>query len=436
MVQVIFLNRYYEWSKTMDMAHIADKIVASYDPNDLASVLDKISYERGVCVEIIENSETSYSSNGVERGCTMNEKNNIETLIYKRRFIKSNKKREQYIYTNSVFNNKTILYGVKVDKNTHAFIMASLEPLGATTSILASQLVYVTIGVLLLSFIIAYFISKNISKPIVQMNRSARKIGNGNHQVHFDDDTSIDEINELGTTLNQMNEELIKTDELRRDLMANVSHDLKTPLTMIKAYAEMNRDLNQDEEKQKRNLNVIIEETDRLNILVNDILNLSKLQSDIEDLNLEEFDLNECIESILKRYDILKETEGYNFVFKHSKPLIIKADKQKLEQVIYNLINNAINYTGTDNKITIKVKDNKEFIRVSISDTGKGIKKEDLKNIWERYYKSSKKHKRNAFGTGLGLSIVKNVLEKHHFNYGVTSKINKGTTFYFDIPKE
>lgn len=420
----------------MEMSHIADRIVSSYNSEDAVSVLDQISYERGVCVEIVTTDETSYSSNGIDRGCTLNEKNNIETVLYKRKFIRSGEKRAQYIYTNPVFHNKTILYGVKLESDTYAFIMASLEPLGATTSILASQLVYVTIGVLLLSFVIAYFISKNISKPIVQMSRSAKRMGNGILNVHFDTNSSIEEINELAVTLNKMNAELVKTDELRRDLMANVSHDLKTPLTMIKAYAEMIRDLDQQKEKKDAHLNVIIEEADRLNVLVNDILNLSKLQSNIEELNMEEFDLTECINTILKRYDILREKEGYQFIFKQTKPLMIQADRAKMEQVIYNLINNAINYTGKDNKVTIKVKESKDSIRVQIIDTGKGIKEEDLDVIWDRYYKSSKKHKRNAFGTGLGLSIVKNVLEHHHFNYGVTSKINKGTTFFFDVPKQ
>lgn len=420
----------------MEMSQIADRIVSSYNSEDAVSVLDQISYERGVCVEIVTTDETSYSSNGIDRGCTLNEKNNIETVLYKRKFIRSGEKRAQYIYTNPVFHNKTILYGVKLESDAYAFIMASLEPLGATTSILASQLVYVTIGVLLLSFVIAYFISKNISKPIVQMSRSAKRMGNGILNVHFDTNSSIEEINELAVTLNKMNAELVKTDELRRDLMANVSHDLKTPLTMIKAYAEMIRDLDQQKEKKDAHLNVIIEEADRLNVLVNDILNLSKLQSNIEELNMEEFDLTECINTILKRYDILREKEGYQFIFKQTKPLMIQADRAKMEQVIYNLINNAINYTGKDNKVTIKVKESKDSIRVQIIDTGKGIKEEDLDVIWDRYYKSSKKHKRNAFGTGFGLSIVKNVLEHHHFNYGVTSKINKGTTFFFDVPKQ
>ena len=180
LMQVIFLNKYYEWSKTMEMSYIAERIKLSYNPNDATSVLDQLSYEKGVCVEIVTNTETSYSSNGIDRGCTLNEKNNIETVLYKRSFMRSGKEKGQYVYTNSVLHNKTILYALKLEENTYAFIMASLEPLGATTNILASQLVYVTIGVLILSFIIAYFISKNIAKPITQMSKSAKKMGSYN----------------------------------------------------------------------------------------------------------------------------------------------------------------------------------------------------------------------------------------------------------------
>ena len=181
-------------------------------------------------------------------------------------------------------------------------------------------------------------------------------------------------------------------------------------------------------------MNVIIEEVDRLTYLVNDILDLSKIQSDIEDLNYTEFDINELIINILKRYEILKETENYHFIYKNKRTiLVVTADKKKIEQVIYNLLNNAINYTGDDKKVIIKLEKITDAIRIEISDTGKGIKKGDIPYIWDRYYKNKKKHKRNLVGTGLGLSIVKEILEKHNYKYGVTSKEGKGTTFYFEI---
>ena len=220
--------------------------------------------------------------------------------------------------------------------------------------------------------------------------------------------------------------------------MANVSHDLKTPLTMIKAYAEMSIDLHKDnEEKQKEDINTIIDETERLTILVNDILTLSKMQNDIEKLELEDLDLVELVNSIMNKYKYLEELEDYKFkLICKNKKLIIKADKKKLEQVIYNLINNAINYTGEDNLVTIKIINNKDSIKVEIIDTGKGIKEEDIPFIWDKYYKNKKKHKRNLIGTGLGLSIVKEILEAHNYKYGVDSVLNKGTTFYFYIKKD
>ena len=267
------------------------------------------------------------------------------------------------------------------------------------------------------------------------MKNKAKEIAKGNYNITFENN-EIEEINELSKTLNYACSELIKTEDLRRELLANVSHDLKTPLTMIKAYAELIRDVtHKDEEKMNKNLNVIIEETDRLNLLVNDILELSKIQSNVAPLNIEEFDLNELIKSILKRYDIYIEKENYNIEYKEKENLLIKADKKRIEQVIYNLINNAINYTGDDKKVFVQIKNEKKHIRVEIKDTGKGIEKKELEYIWDKYYKIDKTHQRVQVGTGIGLSIVKNILISHNFNYGVESKINKGTTFYFEIPK-
>ena len=182
-------------------------------------------------------------------------------------------------------------------------------------------------------------------------------------------------------------------------------------------------------------MNIIIDETDRLTVLVNDILNLSKLEANKETLEIKEFDLVELINNIIKKYNIIKETENYNFVLKMPKKAMVRGDINKISQVIYNLVNNAINYTGDDLTVTIEVIENKKTYRVNITDTGKGIKKEEINIIWDKYYKNEKNHKRNKVGTGVGLSIVKNILDKHNFKYGVNSEIGKGTTFYFEITK-
>ena len=277
--------------------------------------------------------------------------------------------------------------------------------------------------------------SHKITKPILDITEKAKKLGTGNHDIIFEQN-GILEIDELAESLNMAQEELSKTDELRRDLLANVSHDLKTPLTMIKAYAEMIRDISyKSDDKREEHLNIIISETDRLNILVNDLLSLSKMQADADTLKMEEFDLTKEIHGIIKKYEIMKELENYNFVVEMPKEAIVYADKNKLNQVIYNLINNAINYTGKDKLVTIRIIEEKSKYLVEIVDTGKGIKPEEIKLIWNKYYKNEKNHKRNVVGTGIGLSIVKTILEHHHFEYGVRSKKNVGTTFYFKINK-
>ena len=236
-----------------------------------------------------------------------------------------------------------------------------------------------------------------------------------------------------------MKDELSKTEELQKDLMANVSHDLKTPLTMIKAYAELILDINiNDKEKCKNNLTIIIEEVNRLNELVNDILALTKVENDLDKLDISSFGLIKLIEKIVKQHNIYVIKDGYSIEFIHNniKELIIDADKKKIEQVIYNLLNNALNYTGEDKKIIIKIVEDDKDYTIMVIDSGKGIDKKEIDHIFDRYYRSKKNHKRYVYGTGLGLSIVKNILLLHNYPYGVTSKKNKGTTFYFKIKKD
>ena len=425
--QVVFINSYYEYSKTNQIKNVTDEILQNYD-NDI-EYLNKLSYEENICIEIVKNRITIYSSNDSIRGCISS------SGKYKNDFYENDLEEQTYKLINPLLNTKSLIYAKKYNEDITIFVNSSLEPLDNTISILSNQLIIVSIIVVILSLIIGYFISKRISKPIVKMNENAKKLANGNYDFTFDNNSNIYEIDELANTLNYAKKELAETDELRRDLLANVSHDLKTPLTMIKGYAEMIRDLNSDNvEKRNANLNVIIEESERLNILVNDLLTLSKIQANKDVLEKEDFDIVELINNIIKRYSIYKDTEGYTFEVNTPDKVIVNADKKKIEQVIYNLINNAINYTGDDNRVIINVLVDKN-IRVEIKDTGKGIKKEDLPHIWDKYYHSKKKHKRNVIGTGIGLSIVKTILESHNFKYGVESKRNKGTTFYFEICK-
>ncbi len=434
--QVIFLDSFYEYMKLKDISKISNQIIEKYKDENFIDVMDLITYNKGVCIEVVSDANALYSSNSPSRGCMGDVGKNITYQNIKRAFINDNNNQASYKIINEQFNNKVLVHGIKLENNLFVFINVSLEPLNSVTNILVIQLIYVTIIVLLLSLVIAYFISKKVSKPIIEINEAAKDLSKGKYEVNFKTKEDIREINELVTTLNYTSGELAKTESLRREFLANVSHDLKTPLTMIKAYAEMVRDLTyNDSKKRNKNLKTIIEETDRLNLLVNDILDLSKMQSNTVELNIATFDLNAVINNIMKKFDYLKDREKYLFEYKNKKELIVDADIKRIEQVLYNLIGNAINFIGDDKKIVIKVTDNYETYHVEVIDHGQGINEEDLPLIWDKYYKTDKKYKRNDIGTGVGLSIVKNILTKHNFNYGVSSIENEGTIFYFDIKK-
>ena len=418
--QGLFLDSYYKYGKINDIKKVADVVKVYQNSRNFSTVVNAASLDRSVCVEVIDRYYgTLYTSSFLGKGCFTGKEKNTK---YKYDFISSQLDNRTYELINPEFNNETLVYAVKLNGGRYAFINTSVEPIDSTISLLRGQLIVITIILLLLSFVLSYFISNLISSPIVKINKSAKRLAKGEFDVEFYIDSKISELNELSRTLNYTKDELSKTEELRRDLMANVSHDLKTPLTMIKAYAEMGRDLHKDSKKKReKDMDTIIEEVDRLTILVNDILDLSKMQSNIEKIEITEFNIVDLVNDIINRYSVYSELEDYKFIFNHDQEVIlIKADYKKMEQVIYNLINNAINYTGEDNTVIINVKVD-DVIRVEIIDSGKGIKEEDIPYIWDKYYKNSKKHKRNLIGTGLGLSIVKNILELHNYKYGVLS---------------
>jgi signal transduction histidine kinase len=309
-------------------------------------------------------------------------------------------------------------------------VNAQLTPVDATVHTIQVQLIYISIIMIVLSLLIALLVSRKISRSIVKVNNTAKELANGKFNVEFNG-KDYREIAELSDTLNYTTKELGRAESLQRELIANVSHDLRTPLTMIIAYSEVMRDL--PGENTPENVQVVIDESRRLTNLVNDMLDISKLQAGVMESNIQEYDLTESIKSVITRYAKLIEQDGYGITFEYTENVHVEADEFKIYQVIYNLINNAINYTGEDKKVIVRQKVVEDRVRIEVTDTGIGIAQEDIRSVWERYYKVDKTHKRAIMGTGLGLSIVKNMLELHGAMYGVESEVNKGSTFWFEL---
>ena len=313
------------------------------------------------------------------------------------------------------------------------FLNSMLTPVNATVYTLKIELIFISIVMLILSVLLALLISRQISKSMIRVNDSARKLARGNYDVVFEG-KDYKEIAELSDTLNYMAKELERTEQFRRELIANVSHDLRTPLTMITAYSEAMRDL--PGENTPENIQVVIDEAMHLTNLVNDMLDLSKLQAGVLVNNSECYNLTEGIRLVLKRYNKLIEQDHYQIRFVYDRDAWVTADVFKMEQVLYNLINNAIHYTGEDKTVVVRQILTDGKVRIEIKDSGAGIAKEELPHIWERYYKIDKDHKRAVTGSGLGLSIVKHILELHQAAYGAESEIGHGSTFWFKFKEE
>ncbi len=452
--QIVFLNDFYKAIKVSEVKRSAESISNNIDNQNLEQLITSIAQDEQIAIIILDSKGEIYynidfSHDSLIKKMSLEELQSLYQKAveangnYLEPFFRNDLLIQQYdperfigpVSGYDMVIKESILYAklTELSDGTELVIVlnSDITPLNSTVSTLRVQLIWITVILLIIAFILTIFISKKISNPIKIINNSAKALAKGKYDVVFDG-SGYKEISELSETLNYAARELSKVEKLRRELIANISHDLRTPLTMITGYSEILRDL--PDENTPENIQIIIDEANRLTALVNDLLDLSKLQSGMDSLNLSESNVSIMIKNTLERYQKLIEKEGYYITNIYEKEVIVYADQLKISQVLYNLINNAINYTGEDRVITIKQTIKGDIIRIEVTDTGEGIAKEEIAHIWERYYKTDTDHKRAVVGTGLGLSIVKNVLVAHSAEFGVESEEGKGSTFWFELP--
>ncbi|WP_200860585.1 sensor histidine kinase [Peptoniphilus mikwangii] len=434
--QIVFLNRFYESMKIHEVTKIGDYLRSQYMNKDFESKVLNYSQKKGLNIEVIDEEGTLiYPLTWLD---VMINPKVIGSDAFDEYF--AGVKNGDHPYRVSITKLKhletpTIVYagylGTTAGTNYYIMIKTSPQPVDSAIDVLKRLLIIVSILSLLLAFALSYFISRRLSKPLVEMSKTAKKLGSGDYSVNFKKG-DYTEIDDLSNTLNYATREITKTMEVRKDLIANVSHDLKTPLTVIKSYGEMIRDISgNNEEMRNKHIDTIINEADRLTMLVNDLLDISKIESNLEEIKFDCIDLKEVAEDVIDRFKIMFEKNNYKFNFIYSGNTHIFANKKRIEQVIYNLINNAINYSKSEKDITIKVVGDLGVVRFDCIDKGIGIPKDKLDSIWERFYRVRNNHTRPTVGTGLGLYIVKNILELHKFKYGVISEEGVGSDFYF-----
>ena len=443
-LQMVLVQAFYRYTKETEMINASSVIETSYaspsfEPNSFLSLLINVADDSMLCIEVVTwGGEPLYSVHRLA-SCVLHEGANDTKVTEMIEQVRLNAKHK---YLGNVvggrFQNQLLAYGTAVHgANGHEAVLlinAEMGPMSDMMDIFRQQMLAMSLLVVVLSTILSMFPAQLVSQPLARMTQGAKELAKGNFNVRFDAGEYA-ELNELSETLNYAAEGLGAVDAVRKDLIANVSHDLRTPLTMIKAYAEMVRDLSGDNpEKRSAHVSVIIEESDRLARLVNDLLDLSRLQNNAMVIQKRAFDVAKMVAEILKRYTILTEQEGYAFEQEGPASLYVSGNPQRIEQVLYNLINNAVQYSGQNKRVCVRLLQWGGMVRVEVQDWGEGIAPEQLKHIWERYYKVDKTHKRPVVGTGLGLSIVKAALEQHGAVYGVTSEVDRGSLFYFELP--
>jgi len=447
---VALIKPYYKESRLQTINSISntieDKLINSHATEQDVKDASKLVVSSNICAVVYnDNGREMYSSDSLGELCMLDKDVTVnnEVINIKKdneQIIERLNETKEFNYTlnNETNNIEMMLYGKKISSNLanyYLVINSPLEPVESYINFILNQYLYVAIIVVIISLVVAYFLAHRISSPIIKMKTEANKLAEGNYEANFKTD-SYSEINDLASTLDNATNKLSKIDELRKDLLANVSHDIKTPLTMIQAYAEMIKDISGDDpEKRNEHLDVILKETDYLNRLVSDMQEYSKMQAGYITLNKNNFDLKETIEDVLDLLDHLIKEKNLTIIT-DLKPLVIYGDDLKMSQVVYNFISNAIKHSENNTTIIVKLIDTEEKVRFEVIDEGDGISEEALPYIWDRYYKIDKNYNRNVNSTGLGLAIAKAILEAHHATYGAQSKLKEGSTFYFELSKE
>ena len=429
-LQLNLINPYYRNAKINVVETIADDVEQMINQNKSLASVDQIARDNALCLTIIDAYGMMTSFNGIGSGCYItpsNAENSFDYYEFYSNIIESDN--QEY---NIVVNNgeDMLVYGRQVSPhlgNYTLIINAKITPEAGGLILIQNQFVMLTIIVLIVATIGSLFLSKRMSKPFIELTDSARKLADGNLDVSFDlNKATYNEFNDLAESLNYATNKLKEIDELRMDLIANISHDIKTPLTMILAYSEMIEDFSKDDPKLlNEHLNVIVSEAKYLDLLVEDILELSLAQSGNMTLNKTEF----CINDLL-----IKASQHFNFNISVSADhqYIIDADEIKINQVLYNFINNAIHHSKAS-EINLVLKSHKKNVIVSVIDNGIGISDENKKVIWDRYYKIDKNFTRDYESSGLGLSISKGIIKSHHGIVGVKSDGISGSEFYFEL---
>ena len=450
--QVRLLSYFYEKEKFDEITEAADELQEYLAKDDLEQMAREQAKEQGICVCVfrVEGQDAVRIANAdAAPNCVIHHLGDVVlTQLYDAARNNGGEYNKRFEFDNlgeevdghlpvflRVRNSVNAIHVRVVEQEGTQYVLmldCELTPVSATVKTLEMQFIWIACILLVATLLFAMVLSRIVAKPLILITQKAGRLSAGEFDVEFPDEDSYREVQELADALRAAATEIGATDRLQRELIANISHDLRTPLTMIKGYSEMMRDI--PGENSPENIQAVIDETTRLSELVSDLMDLSRLQAGARKPQHTVFDFTETLRDAMTRYDTLIRHKGYQISFELQGAATVRADRTMILQVIYNLINNAVNYTGDTMRVRVTETVGESRVRLAVADDGEGIPPEQIKEIWNRYYRVDKEHRRAVLGTGLGLSIVKEVLEAHGATYGVDSAVGVGSIFWFELP--
>ncbi len=339
-------------------------------------------------------------------------------------------------------------------QNGELFLMRSpLEPIRESVQLANRFLLYVGLSVLVIGALIIQLLAKRLAEPLLELAKLSERMSNLEFDVKFSGKKE-DEITFLGNHMNRLSEALEKTiselktannelhrdieqktrnDEMRKEFLSNVSHELKTPIALIQGYAEGLREcINDDPESRDFYCEVIMDEAGKMNRMVKNLLTLNELEFGHEAVTMERLDLALMIQNMLQSARILFEQKQVRLIYEQTEPVHVWANEYKLQEVLNNYISNALNHVEGEHIIKITIKEKGDKVRVGVFNTGLPIPEQDIGRIWDKFYKVDKARTREYGGSGVGLSIVKAIMESMHQEYGAVNYEN-GVEFWFSL---
>lgn len=339
------------------------------------------------------------------------------------------------------------------DSDIYILIRTNVESLQNNVDIANKFLAYAGILVALMVSVGVFFATKSFIRPVEELSEIARRMSNLDFNAKYRVENN-DEIGELGRSINLLSEKLedtisdlksannqlqtdieqkVQMEEMRKEFLSNVTHELKTPIALIQGYAEGLKDnISEDEESRDFYCDVIIDEASKMNKMVKKLLTLNQIEFGNDKVELERFDVVALIRSVLENYELMIKQNGIRLQFQQPEQIDVWADEYMIEEVVTNYLTNAIHYAGNEKVIDVRVFREAGSVRVSFFNTGDPIPEEDIDKIWMKFYKVDKARTREYGGNGIGLSIVKAIMESHNKPYGVVNHSN-GVEFWFEL---